>query len=167
MIRYFISKLPRSNITYSTTLRTFSSSRRLTMATEQYFIIVPDHPSAPRLEVRPKHFTKISQESPTSLPRCLFGGAYLSSQPTPETNSTPEKWPFVGSSLALELPAGSGEEAVKEWLKNDPYSTGGVWDWENARIFRFKAGVSNVKELSAGGAAAAPTDSGDGKDQEA
>ncbi|KAK6497989.1 hypothetical protein TWF506_004234 [Arthrobotrys conoides] len=164
MIRRYISHIPLSNTTVSITLRTFSSSRRLTMATEQYFIIVPDHPSAPRLEVRPKHFTKISLESPISLPRTLFGGAYLSSQPTPETTSTPEKWQFAGSSLALELPAGSGEEAVKEWLKNDPYSTGGVWDWENARIFKFKAGVSNVKELSAGGDAAAASASSDKKD---
>lgn len=52
---------------------------------------------------------------------------------------------------------------MKEWLKNDPYSTGGVWDWENARIFKFKAGVSNVKELSTGGAAAVATASGDGE----
>ena len=55
---------------------------------------------------------------------------------------------------------------MKEWLKNDPYSTGGVWDWENARIFRFKAGVSNVKELSMGGAAATTTTSGDEKAEE-
>ncbi|KAK6347657.1 hypothetical protein TWF718_005496 [Orbilia javanica] len=164
MIRHARYRLPLLNITSSFTSRSFSRSRILTMATEQYFIIVPDHPSAPRLAVRPKHFTKISLESPTSLPRTLFGGAYLSSQPTPETTSTPEKWPFAGSSLALELPAGSGEDAVKEWLKNDPYSTGGVWDWENARIFKFKAGVSNVKELSAGGPAPAPA-SGDGGDE--
>ncbi|KAK6499609.1 hypothetical protein TWF481_009974 [Arthrobotrys musiformis] len=158
MIRRSVYSLPLLNTTPTIAFRSFSSSRIFTMATEQYFIIVPDRPSAPRLEVRPKHFQKISQEHPTSLPRTLFGGAYLSSQPTPDTTSTPEKWPFAGSSLALELPAGSGEEAVREWLKNDPYSTGGVWDWENARIIKFKAGVSNVKELSAGGAApAAPT----------
>ncbi|KAK6334279.1 hypothetical protein TWF730_003493 [Orbilia blumenaviensis] len=132
------------------------------MATEQYFIIVPDHPSAPRLAVRPKHFTKISQESPTSLPRTLFGGAYLSSQPS--TSASPDTWPFAGSSLALELPAGSGEEAVREWLRTDPYSTGGVWDWENARIIRFKAGVSNVKELSLGGGAATASGSEEGKE---
>lgn len=52
--------------------------------------------------------------------------------------------------MALELPAGSGEEGVKQWLKEDPYSKGGVWDWEKARIIKFKAGLSNPKGLSAG-----------------
>ncbi|KAF3934784.1 hypothetical protein ABW20_dc0109135 [Dactylellina cionopaga] len=120
------------------------------MATEQYFIIVPDHPSAPRLAVRPKHFSKIAAEEaadPPSTSRVLMGGAYLSEQPQ---NLDATTWGFEGSALVLELPEGSGEDKVKEWLKDDPYSTGGVWDWEKARIIKFKAGMSNPKELTQG-----------------
>ncbi|KAK6518877.1 hypothetical protein TWF281_003568 [Arthrobotrys megalospora] len=127
------------------------------------------HPS-PRPPLRPPASQSVQNTSPKSpknhqppSPRTLFGGAYLSSQPT--ESSSPETWPFAGSSLVLELPEGSGEDAVREWLKNDPYSTGGVWDWENARIVKFKAGVSNVKELSMGGPPAATTESGEGKEE--
>ncbi|KAF3936659.1 hypothetical protein ABW19_dt0207490 [Dactylella cylindrospora] len=116
------------------------------MATEQYFIIVPDHPSAPRLAVRPAHFAKISTEDST-VSNTIMGGAYLTSQPETLDATT---WGFAGSALVLELPAGSGEEKAREWLKEDPYSTDGVWDWEKARIIKFKAGLSNPKELSAG-----------------
>ncbi|KAK6524274.1 hypothetical protein TWF694_005928 [Orbilia ellipsospora] len=119
------------------------------MATEQYFIIVPDHPSAPRLEVRPKHFEKIVREESASplISNTLMGGAYLTSQPQTLDATT---WGFEGSALVLELPAGSGEEGAKEWLRTDPYSTGGVWDWEKARIVKFKAGASNVKDITMG-----------------
>ncbi|EPS35712.1 hypothetical protein H072_10840 [Dactylellina haptotyla CBS 200.50] len=115
------------------------------------FIIVPDHPSAPRLEVRPKHFSKIAAEESNpetaSASRTLMGGAYLAEQPRTLDATT---WGFEGSALVLELPEGAGEEGAKEWLRTDPYSAGGVWDWEKARIIKFRAGVSNPQDLSAG-----------------
>ncbi|EWC45859.1 hypothetical protein DRE_04866 [Drechslerella stenobrocha 248] len=115
------------------------------MATEQYFIIVPDRPGAPRLQVRSEHLAKVANEDP-AVSKTVFGGAYLTSQP--ETLD-PAAWGFAGSAMMLEFPAGSGEEAVWNWLRTDPYTTGGVWDAEKARIVKFRAGLSNQKDLPA------------------
>ncbi|KAJ6257185.1 hypothetical protein Dda_8071 [Drechslerella dactyloides] len=123
--------------------RHLSVSKPRAMATEQYFVIVPDRPDAPRLEVRPSHFAKIAAENP-AVSNTLMGGAYFSEQPV---SVDPKEWGFAGSALVLELPAGSGEEGVREWIRNDPYATGGVWDAEKARIIKFRAGMSNAKDL--------------------
>ncbi|KAF3906992.1 hypothetical protein ABW21_db0206798 [Orbilia brochopaga] len=114
------------------------------MATEQYFIILPDRPGAPRLQVRPAHLSKVATEDP-AVSNTLMGGAYFSQQPA---STDPTTWGFEGSALVLELPAGAGEEGVKEWLRNDPYATGTVWDVDGARIIKFRAGMSNPKDLA-------------------
>jgi hypothetical protein len=62
-----------------------------------------------------------------------FGGAYMSSPPV--EGQTP---PMIGS--ALIVVAASKEEVI-ERLKNDIYSTGGVWDVDNAQIWPFKTAI--------------------------
>ncbi|KAK6358868.1 hypothetical protein TWF696_000048 [Orbilia brochopaga] len=145
LLQRSIFKLPSSQSfsSVATHRRYLSFSKPRAMATEQYFIILPDRPDAPRLQVRPEHFSKIAAEDP-AVSSTLMGGAYFSEQPQ---SADPTTWGFAGSALVLELPAGSGEEGVREWIRNDPYAKGAVWDADNARIIKFRAGMSNPKDL--------------------
>ena len=62
-----------------------------------------------------------------------MGGAYMSSPPL--EGQTP---PMIGSALIV---VASSKEEVIERLKNDIYTTSGVWDVENVQIWPFKSAV--------------------------
>lgn len=86
------------------------------------FVIVPDHPTASRPQNRPAHIAHAT--SPTTPYR--FGGAFKSPTDDPASSG------FVGS--AMVMMAESVDDALNK-LREDPYTKGGVWDLDRARIF--------------------------------
>lgn len=62
-----------------------------------------------------------------------FGGSFMSSPPV--EGQTP---PMIGSALII---VASSKEEVIERLKNDVYSTSGVWDVDKAQIWPFRSAI--------------------------
>ncbi|KAF8475026.1 hypothetical protein BDZ91DRAFT_650213 [Kalaharituber pfeilii] len=99
----------------------------------EYFVQLPDLPSAPRTLQRTAH---LARAVPMAL-RCDFfrmGGACLSHHIAGKDPAQLQdaELPFVGSAM---LVTAESEEQVREILREDPYVTGGVWDLEKARIW--------------------------------
>lgn len=53
----------------------------------------------------------------------------------PKDGETPD---MNGSAMLIQA---ESEEAVREWLANDPYSKGGVWNVDAAKIYPFRCAV--------------------------
>jgi len=65
----------------------------------------------------------------------VMGGAYLTHHPTLPADGSPlpdKDIPFAGS--AMVVIAESREEVMRK-IREDPYTKGGVWDADNARIW--------------------------------
>jgi uncharacterized protein YciI len=73
-----------------------------------------------RLSVREAHLKRVREEKAEG--RFILGGAKLN-----------EHGNMYGSMLIVQL---ENEEAVHEWLKDDPYVTGKVW--EHIQVLAFK-----------------------------
>jgi hypothetical protein len=82
----------------------------------QFLILADDHkdPDAlnRRLSVREEHLKRVRKEKAEG--RFIIGGAKLN-----------EHGDMHGSMLVVQL---ENEEAVKQWISEDPYVTGRVWD---------------------------------------
>ncbi|PWW78907.1 hypothetical protein C7212DRAFT_350165 [Tuber magnatum] len=103
------------------------------MTLSEFFVIVPDLPTAKRSEVRSRHLAHVAER----MAKGEFyrqGGAYCSPEiPSEQVGDVP----YAGSALTV---VAEDEEDVKRQLVNDPYFREGVWDVEKARIFHFKTG---------------------------
>jgi uncharacterized protein YciI len=99
----------------------------------EYLVIVPDHANSlqKRLAVRPKHFDGLTPHIKSGS--VVFGGATLSKQP--KEGETPD---MNGSAMLIKA---ESEEAVREWLANDAYAKGGVWNVDEAKIYPFRCAV--------------------------
>lgn len=102
-------------------------------AKNEYLVIVPDHADSlqKRLAVRPKHFEELTPHIEAG--NIVFGGATLSRHP--KDGETPD---MNGSAMLIQA---ESEEAVREWLANDAYSKGGVWNVDAAKIYPFRCAV--------------------------
>ncbi|KAI5784613.1 dimeric alpha-beta barrel [Geopyxis carbonaria] len=133
-----LSKLPRTTLRLTSTLRRLSS----TMSAPQKFefiCIMPDKEGAleQRLAVRPRHFAGLT--SLVENGTITWGGAMLNSVPA----SPDAPMDFRGS--VLTVAAGSLEKCW-EILKADPYVVEGVWDIEKAQVYPFKCAVRQPLE---------------------
>ena len=90
----------------------------------QFLILANDYKDADalsrRLSVREEHLKRVRKDKVVG--KFIFGGAKLS----PENN-------MIGSMLVVEF---ENEEAVKQWVNQDPYVTGKVW--EDIQIIPFR-----------------------------
>ena len=127
--------------------RTMSTAPSNQPELKQYLILVPDHSKS--LSVRKA--TKAAHiKSATPLiddGRLPYFGVTLArhqatagaeSGPRKDgTNASPPEPEINGSVMVLHA---ASEEAVRDFLANDPYAQQGVWDVANAQILPFKAG---------------------------
>lgn len=120
--------------------RTFpSSSRRdcrmssTSVTKNEYLVILPDHANClqKRLAVRPKHLEKLTPH--VQAGDVVFGGAILSRHP--KDGEQPD---MTGSTMLIKA---ESEEAVREWLANDEYTKGGVWNLDQVKIYPFRCAV--------------------------
>lgn len=90
----------------------------------QFLILADDYKDADalsrRLSVRETHLERMSAEKAAG--RFVIGGAKLNEQGN-----------MHGSMLVVQL---ENEEAVQQWVQDDPYITGKVW--ERVDIFPFR-----------------------------
>ncbi|KAL7273482.1 hypothetical protein RUND412_003657 [Rhizina undulata] len=102
----------------------------------EFFVHLPDLPNANRHRARPLHLQKaIPMIRNNDFLR--FGGAYLKSHP-----ETAEEDPVDRMAGSFTVVVAESKEDVIKRLKEDPYTTEGVWDIEKARIWPFKTAVS-------------------------
>ena len=104
------------------------------VGTSKSLCIIPDLPNAPRLEVRPAHMEG-AVKSAVNGDFIVMGGAYLTHHPAPPADGSPladRDIPFAGS--AMVVIAESREEVMRK-IQEDPYTKGGVWDADNARVW--------------------------------
>lgn len=96
----------------------------------EWLAIIPDHANAlsKRMEVRPTHLDQLPPD--IAAGQIVFGGAILSAQPT--DGQAP---PMKGSVILFK---DMTEDEVRERIKNDPYTKGGVWDMDAVQIIPFK-----------------------------
>ncbi|OAL32796.1 hypothetical protein AYO20_07753 [Fonsecaea nubica] len=101
--------------------------------TNEWLVIVPDHPNAldKRLAVRPQHLSALTPKIEAGI--VVFGGATLSKHPA--EGETPD---MTGSAMLIKA---NTEQEVKELLANDAYTKGGAWDVSKAQIFPFRCAV--------------------------
>jgi len=99
----------------------------------EYLVQIPDFPNSldKRLAARPKHLANLKPAIEAGI--AVFGGATLSKDPV--EGETPD---MTGSVMLIKA---ESLEKVKEWIENDEYSKGGVWDAQNAKIYPFKCAV--------------------------
>ena len=102
----------------------------------EYLVQIPDFPGAlqKRLRVRATHLENLKPYIEEGT--VVFGGATLLE---PFYEGQGKKTPEMTGSVML-IKAGS-ENKLKEWLRNDPYTKGDVWDVENAKITPFRCAV--------------------------
>ncbi|PNY27549.1 Uncharacterized protein TCAP_02526 [Tolypocladium capitatum] len=106
-------------------IRTMASS---SARTYEFLVIVPDKPGmhAKRLEVRPLHLKNMGPNIESGAWK--MGGALLNSVPKDDDASN---FDFMGSTLVC---VAESEEAVLKQLREDVYTTSGVWDTEKASL---------------------------------
>lgn len=63
----------------------------------------------------------------------VFGGATLSAHPN--EGESPD---MTGSVMLIKA---ESEEKVREWVGNDEYAKGGVWDLKNMQVVPFRCAV--------------------------
>jgi uncharacterized protein len=99
----------------------------------EYLVILPDHANSlqKRLAVRPKHFAGLTPHIQSG--DVVFGGAILSGHP--KEGETPD---MTGSAMLIKA---ESEEAVREWIANDAYAKGDVWNLDEAKIYPFRCAV--------------------------
>ena len=82
----------------------------------QFLILTDDYKDSDalsrRLSVREEHLKRVRKEKAEG--RFIIGGAKLNEQGN-----------MQGSMLVVQLET---EEAVRQWISEDPYATGRVWD---------------------------------------
>jgi uncharacterized protein len=100
---------------------------------KEYLVILPDHANSlhKRVAVRPKHLEKLTPH--VQRGDVVFGGATLSRHP--KEGEQPD---MTGSAMLIKA---ESEEAVREWLANDEYTKGGVWNVDEAKIYPFRCAV--------------------------
>ena len=100
---------------------------------KEFLVILPDHANSlqKRLAVRAKHFEKLTPHLQSG--DLVFGGATLSGHP-----NEGEQPDMTGSAMLIK---GESEEAVREWVANDVYSTSGVWNVDEIKIYPFRCAV--------------------------
>ncbi|RFM28054.1 YciI family protein [Deminuibacter soli] len=93
----------------------------------QFLILAEDFKDANalqrRLDIRPKHLDRMRVEKEKGT--FIIGGAQLN-----------EEGNMFGSMLIIEL---ADEEAAQDWIQDDPYVTGQVWEHISITPFRVAA----------------------------
>ncbi|KAG0136668.1 hypothetical protein HOY82DRAFT_623707 [Tuber indicum] len=105
------------------------------MTLSEFFVVIPDLPSANHSETRPRHLAYVAEK----MAKGEFyrqGGTYFSEQ---AASGQTEDMPCAGSAITV---VAEDEEDVRKQLVDDPYVKEGVWDVARARIFHFKTGDS-------------------------
>ncbi|PKY04484.1 hypothetical protein P168DRAFT_253636 [Aspergillus campestris IBT 28561] len=131
---------PRAS-TAATYRSTLAGSRLIrlssTQANKEFLCILPDKPGALELrkQVRPTHIEGIKPLVESG--RMVVGGAMLNSHPTDSQGPS-----FKGSMIIY---TGESVEDVRQIIKDDVYSTSGVWDLENVQIIPFVSAVRVAK----------------------
>ncbi|SPN97523.1 uncharacterized protein DNG_01034 [Cephalotrichum gorgonifer] len=94
-----------------------------------WIVVVPDKTGTQekRLEIRAQHLEGVKKHEASGLVK--MGGAVLNDVPE---GADPSKWSFYGSTLNV---VAATKDEVLELLRNDIYTTSGVWDVENAQIW--------------------------------
>ncbi|KAI5813462.1 hypothetical protein BZA77DRAFT_346363 [Pyronema omphalodes] len=105
----------------------------------EWLCILPDQEGARerRLATRPRHFEGIGALVNSGF--LTMGGALLNEPPK---DGNPQNFDFSGS---VVVATGETKEEVIEKLKQDPYTTENVWDWEKAQIIPFLCAVRQAK----------------------
>ncbi|KAG5985848.1 hypothetical protein E4U54_005762 [Claviceps lovelessii] len=96
----------------------------------EFLVIVPDKPGVKdkRLEVRPTHLKNMAPLVESGIFK--MGGAILNSVPA---GDDPATFDFMGSTIVCKAET---KEQILEQLKNDVYTTSGVWDLEKVSLSR-------------------------------
>ena len=118
-----------------TLLRTFTTTRP-TFKMHEYLVTIPDFPNSldKRVAVRPTHLKGLKPHIDNGT--VSFGGAMLSEEfHEGQGKETPD---MMGSVMLIKM---ESEEKIKEWIRNDPYCKGGVWDVEKANIVPFRCAI--------------------------
>ncbi|KAK9473829.1 uncharacterized protein V1510DRAFT_402115 [Dipodascopsis tothii] len=99
-----------------------------------YVVIIPDLPGTveKRVSVRTEHLANVKSLESRGI--MTMGGAYLD-DPIASDKNPPT---FKGSVMTFK--AESKEELIAI-LKEDVYTTAGVWDWDNAQVYDFACAV--------------------------
>lgn len=97
----------------------------------EYLVILPDRSGAlaQRLRVRPEHLERLTARVESGFWK--LGGALL------DEELKDGETPSINGSVMMAL--AQSKEEVLSALKEDIYSTSGVWDWEKVTIHPFKS----------------------------
>ncbi|POR32414.1 Uncharacterized protein TPAR_07386 [Tolypocladium paradoxum] len=106
-------------------IRTMASSAARTY---EFLVIVPDKPGmhAKRLEVRPLHLKNMGPNVESGAWK--MGGALLNSVPKDDDANN---FDFMGSTFVC---VAESKEAILKQLREDVYTTSGVWDAEKVTL---------------------------------
>jgi uncharacterized protein YciI len=108
------------------------------MVVAHFLVVIPDRPNVlnRRMQVRPRHLERAETAHQQGL--LIAGGALMSpamSLMLKNNHNPSDQAQMQGSMFILDLPS---EEECREWIEQDPYTQGQVWDTTKAHLYRIK-----------------------------